>query len=901
MPTFRFVFRVVLLVIGAGVAGMGTEAARAEQPTLWLIGDSTVKNGSKDQRGWGEEIGVFFDPAKITVQNRALGGRSSRTFLTEGLWGKVEAEIKPGDFVLMQFGHNDGGDIRKDIGPGRPSRASLKGNGDETEEITVSTTGNLETVHTYGWYLRHYIATAKAKGATPVVLSMVPRNDWKDGKVLRVTEGYGKWASEAAAQGKASFINLNGIVADRYDALGEEKVKDFFPHEHTHTNRDGAAFNARSVVEGIRGLTDVPLRNYLLPDSPTTPGSPTAPATTASAPQRLMENLGRGVVAIQHQPNKVFVSWRLLGDEPEDTAFNVYRVTEGDTAVKLNAAPITQQTHFTDDQPSFAKNSAYLVRAVIDGVEQPAKGFFKFAVNPPVRPYLTLPLKTPTGYTPNDASVGDLDGDGEYEIILHQTGRAHDNSHAGETDPPILQAYKLDGTLLWSINLGKNIREGAHYTQFIVYDLDGDGRAEIACKTADGTTDGKGKVIGSASADHRNSGGYILSGPEFLTIFDGLTGAALATTDYNPPRHPTNPLHPTSDELKKEWGDGYGNRFDRFLACVAYLDGVRPSLVMCRGYYTRTVLAAWNWRDGKLSSVWTFDSKQGPESNRKFGGQGNHNLSVADVDGDGKDEIVYGGMCVDDNGKGLYSTTLGHGDAIHLTDHDPSRPGLEVFRIQERFDDAGAHLFDAKTGEVLWRKPSLSKGGDNEGPGRGLAMDLDPRHPGSECWAAGAGISGLFNCKGEVISEKAPGMCNFAVWWDGDLLRELLDRNQVSKWNWQTSSLDRLLTANECTWNNGTKATPVLSGDILGDWREEVIWRSTDNNALHIYSTTIPTTHRFATLMHDPEYRLSIAWQNVGYNQPPHTSFYLGEGMTKPRRPRITTQLATARSRQPSR
>lgn len=180
-------------------------------------------------------------------------------------------------------------------------------------------------------------------------------------------------------------------------------------------------------------------------------------------------------------------------------------------------------------------------------------------------------------------------------------------------------------------------------------------------------------------------------------------------------------------------------------------------------------------------------------------------------------------------------------------------------------------------------------------------MDLDPRHPGSECWAAGAGISGLFNCKGEVISEKAPGMCNFAVWWDGDLLRELLDRNQVSKWNWQTSSLDRLLTANECTWNNGTKATPVLSGDILGDWREEVIWRSTDNNALHIYSTTIPTTHRFATLMHDPEYRLSIAWQNVGYNQPPHTSFYLGEGMTKPRRPRITTQLATARSRQPSR
>ncbi|HEY8962768.1 MAG TPA: hypothetical protein VIM57_11245, partial [Luteolibacter sp.] len=699
---------------------------------------------------------------------------------------------------------------------------------------------------------------------------------------------------------KAAFIDLNGIVADRYDALGEVGVKEFFPHEHTHTNREGAELNARSVVEGIRRLSSVSLRDYLLPESRVAPVSaavPSSPAApTASSKPRMMENLGRGVVAIHHQPDKVFVSWRLLGDEPEDTAFNVYRVTEGDTAVKLNATPITQQTHFTDDHPSFAKNSAYLVRAVIDGVEQPAKGFFKFTVNPPVRPYLTVPLKTPAGYTPNDASVGDLDGDGEYEVVLHQTGRAHDNSHAGETDPPILQAYKLDGTLLWSINLGKNIREGAHYTQFIVYDLDGDGRAEIACKTADGTTDGKGRILGDAKADYRTANGYILSGPEFLTIFDGLTGAALATTDYNPPRHPANPLRPTSDELKKEWGDGYGNRFDRFLACVAYLDGVRPSLVMCRGYYTRTVLTAWNWREGKLSSVWTFDSNQGPESNRKFGGQGNHNLSVADVDGDGKDEIVYGGMCVDDDGKGLYSTGLGHGDAIHLTDHDPSRPGLEVFRIQERFDDAGAHLFDAKTGEILWKKPSLAKGHDGEGPGRGLAMDIDPQHPGSECWVAGAGIDGLFDCKGAVISEKAPGMCNFGIWWDGDLLRELLDKNQISKWNWRTSSLDRLLTANECTANNGTKATPVLSGDILGDWREEVIWRSNDNNELHIYSTTIPTEHRLPCLMHDPEYRLSIAWQNTGYNQPPHTSFYLGEGMAKPPRPRIATPVTTRSS-----
>jgi rhamnogalacturonan endolyase len=877
MRIFGFILPVLLLILG--LAGAEIETARAEQPTLWLIGDSTVKNGTKGQRGWGEEIGVFFDPAKITVQNRALGGRSSRTFFTEGLWDKVEAEFQPGDFVLMQFGHNDAGNIHNDIGPGRPSRASLKGNGEETEEIVISTTGQPETVHTYGWYLRHYIAKAKAKGATPIVLSMVPRNDWKEGKVLRVSEAFGKWAAEAAAQEKAAFIDLNTLVADRYDILGETKVKDFFPHEHTHTNREGAALNAQAVVDGIKDLTDVPLRNHLHSG---------AVATQSNTPARQMENLGRGLIAIHHEPDKVFISWRLLGNEPDDTAFNVYRILEGEKLVKLNDAPLTGQTHFTDISPSFSKRCAYRVTAVIQGIEQPAKSFFKFDANPPVLPYVSLPLKTPAGYTPNDASVGDLDGDGEYEIILHQTGRSHDNSHAGETDPPILQAYKLDGTLLWSINLGKNIREGAHYTQFIVYDLDGDGRAEIACKTADGTLDGKGKVIGDAKADHRSASGYILSGPEFLTVFDGLTGAALATTDYNPPRHPANPLHPTSDELKKEWGDGYGNRFDRFLACVAYLDNIRPSLVMCRGYYTRTVLAAWNWREGKLSSVWTFDSHHESESNLKFGGQGNHNLSVADVDGDGKDEIVYGGMCVDDDGKGLYSTSLGHGDAIHLTDHDPSRPGLEVFRIQERFDDAGAHLFDAKTGEILWKKPSLSKGHDNEGPGRGVAMDIDPRHPGSECWVAGAGISGLFDCKGQVISEQAPGMCNFGVWWDGDLLRELLDKNQIAKWNWQTGTLDRLLTADSCVANNGSKATPVLSGDILGDWREEVIWRSADNNELRIYSTTIPTTHRFTTLMHDPEYRLSMAWQNVGYNQPPHVGFHLGEGMTKPSRPKLS-------------
>jgi rhamnogalacturonan endolyase len=620
--------------------------------------------------------------------------------------------------------------------------------------------------------------------------------------------------------------------------------------------------------------------------------------------QRQMERLGRGVVAVNQGDGKVFVSWRLLGNDPEATAFNLYRATSGAKPVKLNAKPIADVTFLVDGKADLTKAVSYFVRPVINGREREASKAFTLPANAPVRQYISIPLQTQQGYAPNDASVGDLDGDGEYEIVLHQAGRGRDNSRPGMTDPPILEAYKLDGTLLWRINLGKNIREGAHYTQFMVYDLDGDGRAEVACKTADGTVDGKGKVIGDANADwlnpegsfitardrsgaevRRDTTGFVLAGPEYLTIFDGLTGAALATTDYVPPRHPAR-LKPTTDEMKAIWGDGYGNRVDRFLASVAYLDGKRPSLVMCRGYYTRSVLAAWNWRDGKLTRVWTFDSAD--EGNKGYSGQGNHNLSVGDVDGDGKDEIVYGACVIDDNGKGLYTTGLGHGDALHLSDLDPTRPGLEVFNIQERFDDAGANFRDAKTGEILWKKPSIRAGADGEGPGRGLALDIDPRHAGFECWVKGAGITGLFNAKGEKISDREPRSCNFGVFWDGDTLSELLDRNTIFKWNWAESAETIMLTAEGCASNNGSKATPALSADILGDWREEVIWRATDNKELRIYTTTIPTKHRFYTLMHDPQYRLSVAWQNVAYNQPPHTSFFIGEGMTKPPRPVIT-------------
>jgi rhamnogalacturonan endolyase len=404
----------------------------------------------------------------------------------------------------------------------------------------------------------------------------------------------------------------------------------------------------------------------------------------------------------------------------------------------------------------------------------------------------------------------------------------------------------------------------------MVYDLDGDGKAEVAMKTADGSMDGKGKVIGDSSKDWRNKDGKILDGPEFFTIFSGQTGEALATADYIPSRYPT-----------AGWGgvggnggtDNNGNRVDRFLAGVAYLDGKLPSVIMCRGYYGRSVIAAWDWRGGKLTLRWVLDSKDG---RNPYSGQGYHNLSVADVDDDGKDEIVYGSMVVDDNGKGLFSTGLRHGDALHVSDLDPLRPGLEVFGVHEIEDNtkgAGAALYDAKTGEVFW------KGSEDEDAGRGVAENIDPSNPGAEMWWSGS--KGLYNMKGERVGDNPPST-NFLIWWDGELTRELLDGNHIDKYK-----AGRLLTAENCSSNNGTKSTPTLSADLFGDWREEVIFRTNDSKELRIFTTPIPTDHRMYTLMHDPQYRVSIAWQNVGYNQPPHTSFYIGDDMKKVPKPHI--------------
>jgi rhamnogalacturonan endolyase len=613
-------------------------------------------------------------------------------------------------------------------------------------------------------------------------------------------------------------------------------------------------------------------------------GSAGAPVTGGDGFYHV-ERLSRGTVAVVVDGG-IYVGWRMFGFEYDATAANVAYAVYRD-GQKL--ATVTDSTNYLD--ASGTPSAKYSVRAVIGGTE----GVDSEAVSAWGENYLTVPLEVPAGgntpgscdtaneaytYSANDSSVGDLDGDGNYEIVLKwDPSNAKDNSQSGCTGNVYLDGIRLDGTRLWRIDLGPNIRAGAHYTQFIVYDLDGDGKAELTVKTAPGTKDGNGEFLrlGPAENDddsraYRASNGYVLTGPEYLTVFSGETGAELATVDYDVPRGTVS-----------AWGDDYGNRVDRFLATAAYLDETgEASVVMARGYYTRTTLTAWNYRNGQLSQLWKFDSNSTPRdgANRSYTGQGAHSLSVANVDSDLGQEIVYGAMTVDHDGKGKCSSGYAHGDALHAGDFVPTHPGVEYFMVNEDGEHPSYHVTDPNDCSEVMDGPTVS----DQDTGRGVAADILASSPGAEVWAAGANRDLYSATTGDRVGN-APSSINFLIWWDADESRELEDGTTVSKYGGSS-----LLSCSQCASNNGTKSTPTLVADLVGDWREEVIWRLSNSSALRVYTTTDVTERRIYTLMHDPQYRVAVSWQNVAYNQPPHPSFAIGSGMAAPPVPNIVVK-----------
>ena len=466
-----------------------------------------------------------------------------------------------------------------------------------------------------------------------------------------------------------------------------------------------------------------------------------------------------------------------------------------------------------------------------------------------------------------------------------------------------LDAYELDGTLLWRIDLGVNIRAGAHYTQYMVYDFDGDGKSEVILKTAPGSKDGEGNYVSKAGKnitkgddkkDYRNSSGLLRGkdgGPEYLTVFNGETGAAMQTVDFDPPR---------SILTSSEWGDSYANRSERYLAAVAYLDGVHPSVVMTRGYYTYVYAAAYTWDGTDLKEQWLStntpteenggtgctvkyaDGTSKNNTNKTLYAQGAHSVSVADVDNDGYDEIIFGSAVLDHDGTVLTYDGRGHGDAEHVSDFDNDGK-QEIFMAHE----AGKHndkiipyAVDIKryNGDIMLQAAQ----GDI---GRGIMDNVDDEYALSSgnlslFWSVAA--DGIYNQAGEKVGNipntNGSNMENFAVYWDGDLGRELLDGNKLVKYSIKSGTERIYYDSKNSTLpgsiNNSTKSNACLTADLFGDWREEIVLRYGDG--VRIYFSTIPTDYRLTTLMHDSQYRCAIAWQNVGYNQPPHTSYYIG-------------------------
>ncbi len=601
------------------------------------------------------------------------------------------------------------------------------------------------------------------------------------------------------------------------------------------------------------------------------------PATAYDLKKIQKERVGRGVVAFRLANGDVRVMWRYRSGDSTNAAFRVYR-----DGVRLNEKPIRDVTWFTDTGVRGSRREhVYEVRGVRrDGREVKFRrsavwrlkpdapvGGFDVELDPPADG--TTPAGETYSYFPGDCSVGDLDGDGEYELlVVWWPTRAFDNAHWGQTGETWLEGVKLDGTSrsLWKICLGPNIRSGSHYSPVAVADFDGDGAAEVVCRTADGARDGRAEDC------------HVVFEPNRVTCFSGRTGKVLDAVAYDPPVHPDPEVIARKDyrAVRRFWNArNPGNQAFRFLSAVAYLDGRSPSVVMCRGCYSRIYLVAYDFRQGKLVKRWRFvaDDRENPG----YAGQGFHNLRVADVDFDGKDEIVYGHMCVDHDGKGLWTTGYGHGDALHLFQASPETRGLQVWTCHEAAP-YGVSLIDARTGKTLLR---------TEGPqdtGSCNALDIDPDAPGVELFSgAHCGVYSAKTLQRYMWPKSNPKInyyatLRFGIWWMGDMTRSAYAGGDTL---YGYSVKDRAVNVQwrgdgSCTSNHGTKSDPCLIADLVGDWREELLLRRKDNRAIRVYITPEETPYRFHSLMEDPVYRTSVATQNGGYNVPPSPGFYFG-------------------------
>src|SRR5574344_410655 len=586
-----------------------------------------------------------------------------------------------------------------------------------------------------------------------------------------------------------------------------------------------------------------------------------------------MERLGRGLTVIHQGNGIVSVSWRLLIGDKEKSGFDLYRLSQQanrtTSEVKLNDKPIMTSTFFQDKGINTNQLHTYILK---DSKNHKTLDSCRLTPEQASRPYLCIPLEkieseTSEAYFPNDVSVGDLDGDGSLEFIVSRQVGNLSTTQKGISGGTIrLEAYQLNGKRLWHLDLGPNIREGASYFSFVVYDFNGDGRAEIAIKTAEGTTFGDGQTIGDVNNDgitdyvdrsvQSNTYGKIIEGPEFISMVEGISGKELD-------RAPFIKRGDLSD-----WGDIDASQVDKMLSGIAYLDGKRPSYIISRGGKGRLVVEAWDFRNGKWTKRWVFDTDANNHKYMAFSNQNSENLCISDIDSDGKDEIISGACALDDTGSGLYSTGLGYGVQTLIGDLDPMEKGLEVFQGHHFSPNSnGCTLRCAISGDVIQSFYTAKP------VNQVFSADIDPEYYGNEFWWSGS--NGVYACNGKLLSGKTP-TASGVIWWDGDLSRETFQKFYIYKWLGQSEI--RLFDGKGkgLTWIHANLGKPCFSGDILGDWREEIIWPSENGQEIRIYTTPIPTNHRILCLMQDPVYRMGIATQNAGNNTCPNTGFYLG-------------------------